>query len=294
MVEPPKPRERSGYRPEETALVEAACLTVAVALGEFLDGLCVVGGLAPVLLIDRQAHPGPEGEGDTHPGTNDLDIALAIALLRDGRYTEISRRLAQEDFRPDENEQGNATPQRWRLDGLNVTIDFLLPKLPGHPPEQRVQALDGNFAAFITPGLEVAFDERLEVPILGKTLKGEKVERTIPVCGPAAFVLLKALAFNGRGANKDAYDLVYVIRRWPAGVADIADRIANHAERHPAVTADALGYLARDFADPLTIGPLRVVEFEGDVEDPAAAAADAHGHVDDLLRACRRRELPGL
>src|SRR4051812_39338447 len=117
MTEPPKPRERSSYTPEDLALVESACLTVAVALGEFLDRMCIVGGIVPVLLIDRQV----EGdEGGTHPGTNDLDVALAMALIREGDYTEIRRRLAQEDFEPDTNEAGNPTPQCWTLEGLNV------------------------------------------------------------------------------------------------------------------------------------------------------------------------------
>jgi hypothetical protein len=289
MTEPPKPRERSAYTPEDVALVESACLTVAVALGEFLDRLCIVGGIVPVLLIDRQV----EGdEGGTHPGTNDLDVALAIALIREGDYTEIRRRLAQEDFEPDTNEAGNPTPQRWTLEGLNVTVDFLLPKLPDHPPERRIQPLEGDFAAFIMPGLDVAFDERVEVRLRGTTLRGEKVERTVPVCGPGAFTILKALAFDGRGAPKDAYDLVYVLRGWPAGATDIADRLASHAERYPDVVEKALRILARDFEDPETIGPRRVVEFDGAlVEDPDAAAADAHGFVDDLLRACRERGL---
>ena len=32
------------------------------------------------------------------------------------------------------------------------------------------------------------------------------------MCGPGAFVVLKALAFRDRGEPKDAYDLVYVLR----------------------------------------------------------------------------------
>jgi predicted nucleotidyltransferase len=59
----------------------------------------------------------------------------------------------------------------------------------------------------------MAFDERENVTLAGDTLKGERVSRTIPVCGPAAFVVLKALAFADRGEPKDAYDLLYILRR---------------------------------------------------------------------------------
>jgi hypothetical protein len=291
MAAPDKPRHRSGYSREETKQVEAACLTVAVTLGALMDRLCIVGGLAPSLLIDRELGP-DQDTGAAHPGTNDLDIGLAIALLDDEQYTEIGARLRREGFGPDHNEQGNPTPQRWKLDDLDVTIDFLLPPIPGAERGGSIQPLEGDFAALIAPGLQLASGERQEIDIAGHTLKGEKVERTVPVCGPATFVVLKALAFSDRGEPKDAFDLVYVLRRWPGGVADIAERLKRHATRNEGVVNDALDRLARDFADPETLGPRRVAEFEGEAgEDLYAAAADAHGYVDDLLRASRRRGL---
>lgn len=43
-------------------------------------------------------------------------------------------------------------------------------------------------------------------------ISGARASRTIPVCGPGAFTVLKALAFGDRTENKDAYDLFYVWR----------------------------------------------------------------------------------
>lgn len=291
MPQPEKPRERSGYRREETLQVESTCLTVAVTLGALMDDLCIVGGLVPSLIIDRELG-GDEELDDEHPGTNDLDIGISVALLDDDQYTEISHRLRQEGFEPDTNEQGNPTLQRWRWGSLKVTVDFLLPPVEGAEVGGRVIPLEGDFGVLIAPGLELAFDEREQVTIEGRTLKGERVRRTIPVCGPAAFVVLKAFAFGDRAEPKDAFDLVYVIRRWPGGAEAIADRLAGHAEHHHDVVRAALELLARDFGSPDLIGPLRAAEFEGATRtDTDEAAADAHGYVDDLLRACRRRGL---
>jgi predicted nucleotidyltransferase len=291
MVAPRKPRHHSGYSREETQQVESACLTVAVTLGALMDRLCIVGGLVPSLIIDRELGPDPT-TGAEHSGTNDLDVGLAIALLDDRRYAEISERLRQEGFEPDTNDRSNPTPQRWKLGELNVTVDFLLPPIPGAEQGGTIQQLEGDFAALIAPGLQLAFDERLEVVIEGLTLKGEKVRRTIPVCGPATFVVLKAFAFADRGEPKDAYDLVYVLRRWPAGIADIADRLVQHSARHRDIVARALVLIGNDFADPQGVGPRRAAEFEGDAgDDFDAATADAHGYVDDLLRACTERNL---
>ena len=241
---------------------------------------------------DRPAARPRTGDGAGHPGTNDLDVGLAIALLDDDQYTEIGERLRREGFGPDRNEQGNPTPQRWKLGGLNVTIDFLLPPIPGAERGGSIQPLKGDFAALIAPGLQLASDERQEIEIAGHTLKGEKVQRTVPVCGPATFVVLKALAFGDRAEPKDAFDLIYVLRRWPSGVADIAERLERHAKRNEGVVKDALDRLARDFAEPETIGPRRAAQFEGNVgKDLDAVATDAHGYVDDLLKASRERGL---
>jgi hypothetical protein len=84
-----------------------------------------------------------------------------------------------------------------------------MPPAADHDPTLRVQNLEADFGALITPGLELAFNERVDIELDGHTLKGERAQRKVPVCGPAAFVVLKALAFGDRSEPKDAYDLVY-------------------------------------------------------------------------------------
>jgi hypothetical protein len=286
MPAPDKPRHRSGYSAEETEQVKAVCLTVAVTLGAYLDDVCIVGGLVPPLLIDTTR---TDDDDDLHPGTNDLDVGLALALLDDELYAEISSRLRSEGFKPDTNENGNQTVQRWRLGELKVTVDFLIPPAPAQDLAVRVQNLEPDFGALVTPGLELAFDERVNIELDGHTLTGERARRTVPVCGPAAFVVLKALAFGDRGEPKDAYDLIYVTRHISGCGTAIAERLRLHAQLHAEIVARALGLLHRDFASPEDIGPRRAAAFaitvDAELDD---AAADAHGFVDDLLRATAR------
>ncbi len=288
MPKPEKPRHCSGYTSEETEQVRAVCLTIAVTLGAYLDDLCIVGGLVPPLLIDA-TRTGDDEDGDLHTGTNDLDVGLALALLDEQRYAEISQRLDAEGFKPDTNDSGNETVQRWRLDDLKVTVDFLMPPTADQEPTRRIQNLEPHFGAVITPGLELAFEERILVEVDGYTIKGERARRPVPVCGPAGFVVLKALAMGERAEPKDAYDLVYVIRHTPGRGAAIAERLAQHARNHPEIVAQAVELLARDFDTPDDIGPRRAAAFiaadGAEIEDDAA---DAHGYVDDLLRAAAR------
>lgn len=291
MPAPDKPRQRSGYSVEEFEQVKSACLTVAVTLGAYLDDVCIVGGLVPALLIDTTRDA--DTEDDPHPGTNDLDVGLALAVLDDERYAEISARLRAEGFTPDTNAAGNQTVQRWRLGDLKVTVDFLMPPASDQDERVRVQNLEADFGALITPGLQLAFDERVDVELDGHTLHGEPVRRTIPVCGPAAFVVLKALAFGDRAEPKDAYDLVYVIRHTPGRGHAIAQRLADHADAHRPIVVRSLDLLARDFDATDELGPTRAARFT--IAEPAPpdeldnAAADAHGYVEDLLNA--RRDL---
>lgn len=163
-----------------------------------------------------------------------------------------------------------------------------MPPAPHQAADLRVQNLQPDFGALVTPELQLAFDERVEIEIEGQTLQGEAATRTIPVCGPAAFTVLKALAFGDRGEPKDAYDLVYVIRGTQGEGRAIAQRIIEHAVRDSTIVDEALVLLARDFDSPAHVGPLRAAEFEYiDENDRTNAAADAHGYVDDLLQAYR-------
>ncbi|MBI4832809.1 MAG: hypothetical protein HY801_14915, partial [Candidatus Lindowbacteria bacterium] len=188
-----------------------------------MDELVVVGGLAPSLLIDQEELP--QGV-DPHAGTMDLDIGLALALLDERRYETLTERLRRAGFSPDKNNRGKLTRQRWMINKAEkITVDFLIqPSLPNDEPG-KLRSIEPHFAAMITDGLHLAFQDRTRISISGKTIMGERATRDVWVCGPGAFIVLKALAFESRGENKDAYDLFYLIRNFQSGVEGIANRL---------------------------------------------------------------------
>lgn len=77
--------------------------------------------------------------------------------------------------------------------------------------------LEEDFAALIMPGLHLAFRDEVPVKLSGQTLFGEKAVREVRVCGPGAYIVLKAYSFSRRGENKDAYDFYYVVRNYGNG-----------------------------------------------------------------------------
>ncbi|NCQ34547.1 hypothetical protein GW813_05590, partial [bacterium] len=143
--------------------------------------------------------------------------------------------------------------------------------------------IEADFAAVIAPGLHLAFRDRRRVPLSGQTIMGEDAARDVWVCGPGAYVVLKALAFGSRGENKDAYDLFYVVRNFGSGIEDVAACLRPLLEDSAGV--DAVAILRRDFLDHNGLGPRRVAEFLTRGPDDAIQA-DVVGFVGQLLDRC--------
>ena len=279
---PEKPRTAGGYRGEHLALVRATCLYIATKLGDLMDDLVVVGGLVPSLLVDQESG---EAGFERHAGTMDLDIGLTAALLDRGKYREISDRLRRSGFAQDVNDAGNPTRQRWKIEAREkVTLDFLMPPTSPEDRGGSLRDLEPDFAAVIAPGLQLAFKDSRRVTLSGQTIAGEDATRAIWVCA-GAFVLLKALAFDLRGENKDAYDLYYVLRNYGASIENVVECLRPLLDDENAVKA--LEILRRDFLSNNGVGPRRVAEFQTGGPD-AAIQADVVGFVGDLLRRTTR------
>lgn len=73
------------------------------------------------------------------------------------------------------------------------------------------------------------------------------------------YVVLKALAFDSRGENKDAYDLFYVVRNYGVGPTAVSAKLEPLLD--DADSQRALTILKRDFSDPDAVGPMRVAAF---------------------------------
>jgi len=184
-----KPSTASDYHPDQLDRVHSVCLYISTIIGDYMDDLVIVGGLVPNLIIPQA--PPPAGT-EAHVGTQDLDIGFSLGVLNSDRYQEIAERLRGAGFNPDVNENQNPTFQRWRLEqSVNVTFDFLIPQTAQDEIGGTVKHFEKDFGAVITPGLELAFQDRIKLTITGQTPFGEEAAREIWVCGPGAYTILK-------------------------------------------------------------------------------------------------------
>lgn len=275
-----KPKGAGGYSPVMVGYVKKTCLYIATVIGDLLDNVVVVGGLVPSLLIPSERM---QKYGDPHVGTTDLDLGLSLMLLDDQRYEELTKRLRQANFENDVNVAGNPVRQRWRIKAGDyaVSVDFLIPPSKHSDKAGSLRNIENDFAAIITPGLHLAFEDYVLVSIEGETIEGGQASRQIKVCGPGAFIVLKAHAFRQRGLPKDAYDLHYIIRYYGTGLADVLQRL-KPLKRHD-ITRAAIDILRQDFINPASIGPLRVASFLRG-SPVADIQADVAGDIGQLLK----------
>jgi len=271
------------YSQASAQLVHATALYIATKLGDLRDDLVIVGGLVPSLIVPQSTSA---ADLPVHVGTMDVDLGLAVGILDHERYHELCHRLRSAGFKADRNDAGKATNQRWCIEseGRRVTVDFLIPATLEGDKGGKLRNLESDFAAIITPGLELAFLDRRLVTLEGKTLRHEQAIREVYVCEAGAFTVLKALAFEGRGENKDAYDLIYVLQNYGRNVAEVFDRLKPLLSN--VFAKRAVEILERDFERADSVGIIRHAEFLGNKGDETIRA-DAAGAVRSLLQLCR-------
>lgn len=199
------------------------------------------------------------------------------------RYQEVAERLKHAGFKPDTNNEGKTTRQRWRINDPPVTVDFLIEPDGQYFSPGSLFPLTKEWAAIVAPGLHLAFQDNQIIDLSGQTITEEQVTRSIRVCGAGAYVVLKALAFGIRGENKDAYDLFYLLRNYGKSISDVA--VLLRPLLHNESVQKALRTLRADFLDLEGIGPRRVAAFLYGRPDPDIQA-DTVGFVRQLLNEC--------
>lgn len=254
-------KTRAEYDSVSMEPLTSGVIELMTRLGDIADQIVVVGGLAPFLLFTNAVEP--------PTGTLDVDLGLSLALLNEERYEALENRLRSAGFEPDRNEKGFLTRQRWVSKG--VLVDLLMPPVNSDARPGGIQNLTPTLAAFVVPGIELAHLDAVRVSLKGEALQGGSAERDIAVCGPGAFVVLKALAFKSRGEEKDAHDLMYVLET--AGTDEVARRAlvfppSEHLD-------DAFETLRSDFTSAEAIGPVRVAKFRSGGADEALQAESA-------------------
>lgn len=261
-----------------TQRVERGLLDIWGRLGEYRDFLVVIGGLVPRYITT------PDGSSDynatTHCGTMDIDFGISLAVSNDEKYKDISEILLENGYRNRLNDRGRLQRHSFvKGEGADaLIIDFLTPKYAG-PENTLMHKMSDELSAIQAKGLGLALKNPRKVRLSGVNANGDKVEEIINVCRPAAFIPLKALAFDGRRKDKDIYDLVFVLTHYRQGVQSVVDETTSE-DISSEYFQEALECLRRHFRDITYVGPAAYANFCGKSDTRALAFSTVQSYLE--------------
>lgn len=241
---------RTDYNVAMVRAAKSVLLELSHLLGEYHDGIVVIGGWVPPLLL---------GPG-THVGSLDVDLALDPAAITDGGYARIGKLLAGRGYIPDDRH-----PYVFRrsveVEGrsFSVEIDFLSGEYGGAAKGRRHQRVQ-DIKARKARACDLAFSMFSEVRIEGELPGGGLDSATVKVASIVPFLAMKGMALASRLKEKDAWDIYYCLENYPGGLdalaAEIKARLPN------GLVSEGLAKIAEKFASEKHVGPRMVADFE--------------------------------
>jgi hypothetical protein len=265
---------RTDYTAEAVEAAHSVMLELTHLLAEYREGIIIVGGWVPELLLGAAAQP--------HTGSLDVDLALDHRTLSESGYRTILQLLSSRGYR--QGEQPFIFFRRVRVGGntYDVEVDFLAGEYAGTNRSHRTQKVQG-MQPRKARGCDLAFTGATEVILRGRLPDGGMDSVNVRVASIAPFLVMKAMAMAARLMEKDAWDIYYCIYNYPGGLGSLADEFRPLLENK--LVQEALRNLAEKFASPDHAGPKHVADFEGitDAEERALLQRDAYERVNALL-----------
>lgn len=264
------------YNERMVQAAHAVLLELVHLLGEYREGIALVGGWVPGLLLPQHA--------GQHVGSMDVDIALDHQLLEEAGYETICAKLESRGYRRSDDQPFIFFRDVPAEEGtLTVEVDLLAGEYEGTSLRHRTQRIQ-DAKARKARGCDLVFPMAEKIRISGKRPDGYEDSATIKIAGIVPFLIMKAMAMADRHKEKDAYDIYFVLRHYP----DSPDALVRLFQPHIqyGLVREGLEKLAEKFASPNHIGPNFVADFE-DIEDEderEILKRDVFERMDYLLR----------
>jgi hypothetical protein len=271
---------RTDYTAEAVAAARSVMIEITHLLAEYKDGIVIVGGWVPELLLSDTKQP--------HTGSLDVDLALDHRTLTEAGYKSILQLLRSRNYRQGEQPFIFYRTVQIGDNTYEVEIDFLAGEYAGTKHSNRTQKVQ-DMQPRKARGCDLAFAQTAEIAVNGNLPEGGIDSVNIRVTSIAPFIVMKSMALASRIKEKDAWDIYYCIRNYPGGTVSLADQFRPLLKNK--LVQEALGKLAERFASPDHTGPKHVADFEGvnDVEDRSFLQRDAFERVNTLLEALKMK-----
>jgi len=247
---------RTDYTAEAVEAARSVLLELTRLLGEYQDGIVIVGGWVPQLLLSQASR--------RHIGSLDVDVALDHRTLREVGYKTIMQLLLGRGYCQGEQPYIFFRTVQRAERTFEIEVDFLTGEYTGSTRGHRTQKVQ-DMHPRKARGCDLAVSLATEVTLSGTLPGGGKDTVTLRVASIVPFLVMKAMAMAGRLIEKDAWDIYYCIRYYPGGISKLVEEFRPHLEN--GLVQEALTKIAEKFASPEHVGPKHVADFE-DVTDP--------------------------
>ena len=265
-----KPKTAVGYDSAKTLACERVLVTLLTAFGTMKDSIRLVGGLVP-----RYLTPEVPPDVPAHAGTTDVDIVFNLQVIAEGEgYASLGEQLKQRGFNR-YLKPGATGPSSWQWvyqisDHESVMVEFLH-NAADRSQEGKPLSIEGEkVSALGIRHASVVHDWFCERKVTVELFGGAGIStELVRYADVTSFLILKAIAFDQRAENKDAGDLVHVMRY--AGTPEqVGEEIVERYQSglHNQAILDALEKLQNRFCDGdgvdgyLRNGPIAAARFK--------------------------------
>ena len=198
-------------------------LELMLMLRSYKEGLVIVGGWAPYLILKQFQEPDAKFE---HVGSIDIDIAVNPTVISETEYATLEELLIERGYqqRPEAPFSykkvipNGATEQQ-------IQVDFLGPEDGGTSGSHRHQRVQDDFMLRKARGANLVFEHKFEYTLKAKLPNGADGETTFYVADVVAMLAMKSYVLGQRYKDKDAYDFYNLLAYYKGGVQDVAREI---------------------------------------------------------------------
>jgi hypothetical protein len=241
---------RHDYEPHVIQAARRVLLELAKIFEDELDHIVFVGGTACALLFSQETDP--------HEETIDVDVVLNPAGLADETGDTLEDKLNHALYQQVEG-RSYRWDRRFRLDGnaASVLVDILTGE--SEDASQPWRSIQGLHASVLR-GMSLAFLDPRRVEVEGELPDGRRHRSEIQICSAASLLAMKGISILERkeGADKDAVDIDYVLRRYAGGYLALARvfQTVHYAEND--LANEGLRRIDKAFASFDSLGPVSV------------------------------------
>lgn len=263
MTQTPDDRTKTTFVSNIADVSLSYLLELMIALGSYREGLVLVGGWVPYLLLKEYQSSDVDFR---HVGSKDIDIAVNPKLVNEKGYASILEILKQRGYEPKLDVQGKPVQHSFVKNVITskgeeqIQIDFLGPEYGGTQKNKRHQRIQEDFLVRKARGADVMFDHTVDVILEGKLPDGAEGRTNIKMADIVGIMTMKGIVIGSRYKQKDAYDIHSLVLYYKSGPYTVAEEIRPFREH--GLIKKAIETIHDKFRSREAEGPSWVADFQ--------------------------------